>query len=424
MPFRRRIPPLVLLLTSTILLLALASASDSIDGAEDQILRKQQSADDSVNSLTKSRWHAVRGLSSNKDSSKTPPQASTRIINGNAVNTNRFPYFALMDESAMCGAVLIGSRFVLSAAHCEGAARSFVVGARTSPQLGLANVAYQDYLVHPNYRASRFDYDIVIYYLAEPITNVPFIKLEKTPITTVGQRMTVIGFGDTRGRENGRLSLSNILMEAEVAYVDSQTCAAAHQPEPITDDMLCASEDNIDACYGDSGGPLILKGSSVAQDSLAGIVSWGNGCANPNFPGVYTRISYFYDWVVQNVCERDSNAAPAYMNCAQVLGLEVPTTPMPTPPPTLRPTPRPTPQPTQQPTPQPSPNPAPQCRGRGESCTTPSQCCSNRCHIGSCVPSGGTTKNRLTNIASFSGHAGGVGSWRQAPSPFEDFFGP
>jgi hypothetical protein len=131
------------------------------------------------------------------------------------------------------------------------------------------------------------------------------------------------------------------------------------------------------------------------------------GCADPNFPGVYTRISYFYDWVVQKVCERDMNGAPAYMNCAQVLGLNVAVTPVPTPIPTRQPT----------------PVPVPQCGARGDSCGSPTACCSNRCRVGECVPSGATDKERLTDSALLGG-SGGVGSRRRAPNPFEDIFGP
>lgn len=177
----------------------------------------------------------------------------------------------------MCGAVLIGSRFVLSAAHCKGAADSFVVGARTSARTGKARVAYQEYIVHSNYKSTNFNFDIMVYYLEEPVTNVEPIKLEPSPITDVGTRMTVIGFGDTRGSTSGRLFLSDVLRETQVAYVDSRTCAVAHGDDPITNDMLCATESNTDACFGDSGGPLILKRDTVQNDSLAGLVSWGRG---------------------------------------------------------------------------------------------------------------------------------------------------
>lgn len=132
------------------------------------------------------------------------------------------------------------------------------------------------------------------------------------------------------------------------------------------------------------------------------LLSLSTGCADPNFPGVYTRISYFYDWVVQTVCERDRNGAPAYMNCAQVLGLEAAATP-------------------QQQAQAPVPAPSPQCGSRGDSCGAADQCCSNRCRLGKCVPSGQTTKERLTDDAK---GIGGVGSRRRVPNPFDDTFGP
>jgi secreted trypsin-like serine protease len=182
-----------------------------------------------------------------------------------------------MNQGAMCGAVLIGPRFVLSAAHCADAADSLLIGARTDPNVGLVSVGYQEFLMHPEYQGSGFGYDIMIFYLDQPVTNVPYITLAKTPIDTVGQRLTVLGFGDTRGDGTGRLFLSDLLMETEVAYVDPQACIEAHGLDPITDDMLCAKESGTDACYGDSGGPLILKGETIDQDTLAGLVSWGRG---------------------------------------------------------------------------------------------------------------------------------------------------
>jgi secreted trypsin-like serine protease len=207
----------------------------------------------------------------------TPHEASTRIINGRVVNDDRYPYFTLLNQYAVCGAVLIGPRFVLSAAHCAGASDSLIVGARTSPQIGLATVGFLDALIHPNYLDNGFNFDIMIYYLEQPVTNAPYLTLGKDPIETVGQRLTVVGFGDTRGGGSGRLFLSDVLMETEVAYVDLQTCAKAHEGDPITDDMLCAKESDTDACFGDSGGPLILRGDAIEQDSLVGLVSWGRG---------------------------------------------------------------------------------------------------------------------------------------------------
>ena len=177
-------------------------------------------------------------LTSRQTTNSLAAAPKPRIINGMTVNTDRFPYFALKNQNAMCGAVLIGSRFVLTAAHCEGASERFILGARESDSSGIATVDWESFLVHPEYRSSDFDHDIMLYYLDRDFPDIPTIKLERNPVTVVGTPMSVIGFGDMRGNDSGRLFLSDELLETQVAYVDSETCAAAHAGDPITDDML------------------------------------------------------------------------------------------------------------------------------------------------------------------------------------------
>ena len=66
--------------------------------------------------------------------------------------------------------------------------------------------------------------------------------------------------------------------------------------EIIGDVMICAGEAGIDSCQGDSGGPLMCEDQSVQ----CGIVSWGIGCAFDGFPGVYTEVSAYIDWIDEN----------------------------------------------------------------------------------------------------------------------------
>ena len=77
----------------------------------------------------------------------------------------------------------------------------------------------------------------------------------------------------------------------EVNYVPNAECEASYSepsdPEPITDDMLCAASPGKDACQGDSGGPLY----DATENMLIGITSWGEGCAEPGYPGVKARVS-------------------------------------------------------------------------------------------------------------------------------------
>ncbi|XP_055486434.1 uncharacterized protein LOC129693672 [Leucoraja erinacea] len=93
--------------------------------------------------------------------------------------------------------------------------------------------------------------------------------------------------------------LSNILQEAEVSVIDDQTCRNAYG-SIITPRMLCAGvlTGGVDSCQGDSGGPLACSDSRGTW-FLAGIVSFGDICARPDFPGVYTRVTAVRDWVEQ-----------------------------------------------------------------------------------------------------------------------------
>jgi len=76
-------------------------------------------------------------------------------------------------------------------------------------------------------------------------------------------------------------------------------CQAEYPGETITADMICASDNTggneRDSCQGDSGGPLVV-GNSNGGWTIAGIVSWGIGCAS-GYPGVYSRVAYFNDWI-------------------------------------------------------------------------------------------------------------------------------
>jgi hypothetical protein len=135
-----------------------------------------------------------------------------------------------------------------------------------------------------------------------------------------GEEFTIIGFGADKS-EAGGLQLSEVLREVEVKYVDAETCDRAYGSQGWVDRnaMLCAEGDNADACTGDSGGPLIKKkiGDDDDGHTLVGLVSWGNNepCAKNGIPGVYTRVSHYYDWTVETVCEKFPDDVPDYFQC-------------------------------------------------------------------------------------------------------------
>jgi len=309
-----------------------------------------------------------------------------------------------MNGSSLCGAVLISKRFVLTAAHCQDADRDFAVG--TSTFRGGRETLIIDRAVHPLYDDFTYNNDIALFELKEDAKtedglDVPYVKLDPTEIYAVGIAMTVIGFGDTNP-EDSETEFSQFLRQVDVNYVSNTECRRDHRGE-IDEDMMCAEDLGKDACYGDSGGPLLLTpdDENHEADSLVGIVSWGRGCADEEFPGVYTRISYFYDWIVGTMCVLNSEAVPSYVDCDEIMGIdtnritdveeeEEEITPSPTPSPTVTPTPAPTAPPTVK--------EPPACGDRGASCSAANDCCSSRCNFttGTCFPASTGNRDRVS----------------------------
>ena len=86
-----------------------------------------------------------------------------------------------------------------------------------------------------------------------------------------------------------------------VPVITNAACESDYSGK-ITDSMMCAGyqgQGGKDACQGDSGGPLVCNNNGNAV--IVGAVSWGFGCADPNFPGVYARVTHFLDWIKSNM---------------------------------------------------------------------------------------------------------------------------
>ncbi|KAL4687185.1 hypothetical protein H8959_019313, partial [Pygathrix nigripes] len=229
---------------------------------------------------------------------------SLRIVGGTEVEEGEWPWQASLqwDGSHRCGASLINATWLVSAAHCftiyKNPARwtaSFGVTITPSKMKhGLRRI-----IVHEKYKYPSHDYDISLAELSSPVpyTNavhrvcLPDASYEFHP----GDVMFVTGFGALKNDGSSQ----NHLRQAQVTLIDTTTC---NEPQAyngaITPRMLCAGslKGKRDACQGDSGGPLV---SSDARDIwyLAGIVSWGDECAKPNKPGVYTRVTALRDWI-------------------------------------------------------------------------------------------------------------------------------
>jgi secreted trypsin-like serine protease len=128
--------------------------------------------------------------------------------------------------------------------------------------------------------------------------------------------LTVAGWGAT---SDDGAEYPTLLQEVDLFYVPNGLCKRITDNDGLSlgtslfDDMMCATDYGKDSCSGDSGGPLLVLGSSPSDDMQVGVVSWGYGCATP-IPGIYHRLSYSYDWIRAMICSR-SAAPPDYFTC-------------------------------------------------------------------------------------------------------------
>jgi secreted trypsin-like serine protease len=178
-------------------------------------------------------------------------------------------------------------KWIVTAAHCQVYERYEVVVGREDLRTSggeVHQVGWSTIKVHPSYdEPIRFDFDVALIELPGP-AGVPSVALLGNVWETAGEA-TTIGWGRTF--EGG--PASPILLKVRVPLVSDATCRQ-HYPG-LTPQMLCADTVGLGSCQGDSGGALLFGGQ------LAGIVSYGRGCAG-EAPGVYAQIqSEVGDWI-------------------------------------------------------------------------------------------------------------------------------
>ncbi|XP_078252926.1 transmembrane protease serine 9-like [Rhinoraja longicauda] len=231
-------------------------------------------------------------------------RTSSKIVGGTNAANGEWPWqVSLQIGRHICGASIISDRWLISAAHCF---RSPNNPSRWQAYMGSVQVGngtsrnIRRIIIHPRYAViNANDYDVAVLELSNPLTFSSLIQPICLPsseqVFPAGQQCAITGWGTLAYQG----SLPNILQEADVKVIDDRTCRNIYR-SLITGRMLCAGvlEGGVDSCQGDSGGPLSCR-ESAGSWFLAGIVSFGNGCALPDFPGVYTRVTAVRQWVQQ-----------------------------------------------------------------------------------------------------------------------------
>merc|ERR550519_1557641 len=230
--------------------------------------------------------------------------AEDRIIGGNVNQPYVSPHIAHLNNPLyFCSGSLIDQYWVISAAHCNVYSNFYIV-------LGDYDLSVEENteqvisvtraISHPRYDSITKEYDVMLIKLKtaaqlnEYVSTIPLPIQKISPQT--GDLCEVCGWGNYQTNGN---DYPTALRCVDVPVIDSDQCNGPTSYNGlITESMICMGfieGGEKDACDGDSGGPAVCSGT------LQGITSWGFGCGQPGFPGVYSKVAVFVDWILATI---------------------------------------------------------------------------------------------------------------------------
>ncbi|XP_020278718.1 trypsin 3A1-like [Pseudomyrmex gracilis] len=230
----------------------------------------------------------------------------SRIVGGNVTSVHEYPWLVSMYKRGTfyCAGSVITRKHVLTAAHCLSGfdikSITLVLVDADHPKIGKSAIVrgIHSVTIHENYQAYSYDNDIAIIQMDQPVIIGDAIRTACLPedknIDYTGANATIVGWGRTGEHK----PLSDELRRVNVPILSMEECAlAGYAKDRITENMFCSGflQGEFDACFGDSGGPLLVKGVHGQLDVI-GLVSFGRGCARPSFPGIYTKLTNYIDW--------------------------------------------------------------------------------------------------------------------------------
>ncbi|KAL8616664.1 hypothetical protein ACOMHN_031646 [Nucella lapillus] len=266
------------------------------------------------NNDTSSSGHVIPGTtssSSDQASCGTRDYTSNhRIIGGTWADRKEYPWQVSVRyaDQHWCGGTLIDDRHVLTAHHCFtnshhvsvwdiGVGINYIGNVSRSHVYPVSRI-----FLHGNHSGVTHTNDIAIVRLSKPVDlGGPYARaacLPRQGQTFQGRVCAVTGWGSisSAGRKD------DYLREVDLPVISNDQCKyylGSLGRGLITDKQMCAglAEGGKDSCQGDSGGPLACYDEGRRVWEVAGVVSWGYGCAKRQQPGVYTRVSEYLNWI-------------------------------------------------------------------------------------------------------------------------------